>query len=282
MTRSTFRIGMVQMAMSEDRRANVRKAVEGVGEAADKGADVVCLPELFTSLYFPAARDSRQSPEKIPGPTTRALSAAASESRVIIVGGSIFEEGGRSHYNTCLLFDQNGRVVTKYRKVHIPQDEHYFEQDYFRPGKSYAVAKTSVGRIGTLICFDQWYPEPARVNRLLGADVLFYPTAIGWVRGIEQAEGDWKQAWEAVQVGHAIANSVVVCAVNRVGTEGKTTFWGGSFVCDQFGRVLFRAGDKEGVYSVDVPTGLGKLVEEGWGFMRNRKQRSYRAITEGA
>ena len=278
MTGSAVRIGMVQMAMSEDRGSNVEKAARGVEEAARKGADVVCLPELFGSLYFPAARGSRQEPERVPGPTSRELSAAAKENGVILVGGTVYEKSGGSRYNTCLLFDQKGRVASKYRKVHIPQDDHYFEQDYFEPGRSYAVAKTSAGRIGTLVCFDQWYPEAARVERLMGADILFYPTAIGWVRGIEQAEGDWKRAWETVQVGHAIANSVVVCAVNRVGTEGETTFWGGSFVCDQFGKVVLRAGGDEGVYTADVPVGLGRQVEEGWGFMRNRKPLTYGAI----
>ncbi|MDE1858165.1 MAG: peptidyl-arginine deiminase, partial [Thaumarchaeota archaeon] len=144
----------------------------------------------------------------------------------------------------------------------------------------YAVAKTKKGDFGTLICYDQWYPEAARVNRLMGADVIFYPTAIGWVRGIEPVEGDWKRAWEAVQVGHAIANSAVVCAVNRVGTEGDTSFWGGSFVCDQFGKLLFRAGEEEGAFTVDCDLGLGRTVEEGWGFMRNRQKSTYGPVAK--
>jgi agmatine deiminase len=174
-----------------------------------------------------------------------------------------------------LVFDKNGRTISKYRKMHIPQDEHYFEQDFFDPGKGYVVAKTDWGKVGTLICFDQWYPEAARMERLMGAEVLFYPTAIGWVKGIEPVEGDWKKAWEAVQVGHAISNSIVVCAVNRVGTEGDTKFWGGSFVCDQFGKVLLRAEDKPGVFTVDCDLALGGAIEDGWGFMRNRKAASY-------
>ena len=278
---SSVRVGMVQMSMSDDRDANVRKAKEGVSEAAERGADVVCLPELFASRYFPATRSSRQAPERIPGPTSRELASAARLSRVVLVGGTVFEESRGSRYNTCLVFDRKGKTVSKYRKVHVPQDEHYYEQDYFSSGRGYSVADTSAGRIGTLVCFDQWYPEAARVNRLMGAEMLFYPTAIGWVDGIEQAEGDWKQAWEAVLVGHAIANSVAVCAVNRVGKEGGTTFWGGSFVCDQFGKVLVRAGGEEGVFTADVPTGLGKMGEEGWGFLRNRKGQTYSAIAKG-
>jgi len=274
----TVRLGIVQMSMSNDHLENIESAVSFVGEAARRGAQAVCLPELFASRYFPTARTSREHPESIPGPTCHVLSASARKNRVTLVGGSVFEKRGGRRYNTCLVFDESGRTISKYRKIHIPQDEHYFEQDYFNPGDRYAVAKTSWGKLGTLICFDQWYPEAARIETLMGAEILFYPTAIGWVRGIEPVEGDWKNAWEAVQVGHAISNSVVVCAVNRVGTEGDTTFWGGSFVCDQFGKVLFRAGDRPGVFTVDCDLGLGKTVEEGWGFKRNRRPGTYAGI----
>ena len=278
LARDKVRLGMVQMSMGEDRRANQRKAERYIREAASQGADVVCLPELFLSRYFPTTRGSFEKAEEIPGPTSRWLSERAKESKVILVGGSIFERDGRHRYNTCLVFDENGKRVSKYRKVHIPQDEHYYEQDYFRAGDGYSVARTAKGRLGTLICFDQWYPEAARVNRIMGAEILFYPTAIGWVDGIEMAEGDWKLAWEAVQVGHAIANSVVVCTVNRVGREGPTTFWGGSFVCDQFGKVLLRGDDREGALTVDCDPGLGEEIEAGWGFFRNRRKRTYSAI----
>ena len=274
------RIGLVQMTMSKDVNTNLNKALSGVDEAAKKGAGVVCLPELFAWRYFPATRNSHQVPQSIPGPVSHALSESARKNGVVLVGGTIFEKAGNSRYNTCLVFDEKGRTLSKYRKVHIPQDEHYFEQDYFSSGTKYKVAKTRTGGVGTLICFDQWYPEAARVNRIMGADMLFYPTAIGWVKGIEPVEGDWRQAWESVQVGHAIANSVVVCAVNRVGPEGGTNFWGSSFVCDQFGKVLFRAGREEGVFTVDCDLGLAKTVEEGWGFMQNRKKKTYSAILD--
>jgi predicted amidohydrolase len=274
------RLGLVQMSMSESIDMNLAAAVEGIEEAARKRADIVCLPELFAWRYFPVTRKSRQVPQPIPGEVSRALSQAARKNGVVLVGGSIYEKAGASNYNTCLVFDAKGRTVSTYRKVHIPQDEHYYEQDYFRPGSRFTVARTAKGNLGTLVCFDQWYPEAARVNRLMGAEILFYPTAIGWVKGIDPVEGDWKRAWEAVQVGHAIANSVVVCAVNRVGIEGDTTFWGGSFVCDQFGKVLLRAGDKEGVFTADCDLALGNTIEGGWGFMRNRKKSAYSAITE--
>lgn len=280
MTKRRLRLGLVQMSMTDDLDANVQRALSGVAAASKNGAQIVCLPELFAWRYFPATRDSRQAPQRIPGPLSRVLSQSAAKNGVVLVGGTIFEKSGGSRYNTCLVFDEKGKVLSKYRKVHIPQDEHYYEQDYFESGDRYAVTMTDRGAIGTLVCFDQWYPEAARVNRLMGAEVLFYPTAIGWVKGIEPVEGDWKQAWESVQVGHAIANSVIVCAVNRVGTEGDTTFWGGSFVCDQFGKMIFRAGDTEGVFTVDCDLGLAKTVEDGWGFMRNRKKSTYSAITK--
>ncbi|MDG6957735.1 MAG: acyltransferase [Nitrososphaerota archaeon] len=280
MEQEKVRLGLVQMSMAEDRRENQRKAQWFIREAAAQGAEIVCLPELFHSRYFPSRRGAFEKPEEIPGPTSRWLAAAAKESRVILVGGSIFERDGRRRYNTCLVYDEKGRRVSKYRKVHIPQDEHYYEQDYFRPGDRYAVAKTAKGKLGTLICFDQWYPEAARVNRLMGADIIFYPTAIGRVEGIDMSEGDWRRAWEEVQVGHAIANSVVVCAVNRVGKEGPTTFWGGSFVSDQFGKVLLRADDSEGAFTADCDLRLGRSIEEGWGFLRNRQKGTYVPIAK--
>lgn len=278
MTRSV-KLGIVQMKMSVGGQSNLQKAADMVSEVAELGAEIVCLPELFSSRYFPAERDSKATPEQVPGPTTMALSKAARKDGVVLIGGSIYEESGAKRYNTSVIFDEKGKVVSKYRKVHIPQDKHYYEQDYFSPGNGYSVANTSRGKIGTLVCFDQWYPEPARISKLMGAEVLFYPTAIGWVRGIEPVEGDWKAAWEAVQVGHAISNSTVVCAVNRVGIEGKTTFWGGSFVSDQFGKVLFRAGDREGVFVVPCDLGLAQTIEGGWGFLRNRKPRTYSRIS---
>ena len=266
--------------MSGDRDENLKKAVEMIGEAAERGAEVVCLPELFGLRYFPAERGSRVRPETIPGPMTRMLAEVSKKNSIVLIGGSIFERAGGKSYNTCLVFSEKGNILGKYRKVHLPEDEHYYEQDYFEPGTRYSVVETSRGRLGTLICFDQWYPEAARINRLMGADILFYPTALGWVKGVEQVEGDWKQAWEAVQVGHAVANSLVVCAVNRVGVEDEITFWGDSFVCNQFGNVLLRAGNGEGVFVVECHLDLQRIVEEGWGFLRNRKKKTYGALTE--
>ncbi|MDA4116728.1 MAG: acyltransferase [Thaumarchaeota archaeon] len=272
-------LGLVQMAMNDDRGANISKAVAKVDEAARKGASIICLPELFTSRYFPQGRDAKVDAESIPGPTTKVLSERARELKVSIVGGSICEKGqdGR-FYNTSVVFGPSGKILGKYRKVQIPQDESFFEKDYFSGGKAYRVFKTPLAKLGVLICFDQWYPEPARIDRLMGAQILFYPTAIGRVDGIEETEGDWEQAWEAVQRGHAISNSMVVAAVNRVGKEGRMSFWGGSFVCDQFGKILAKAGDTEAVIVATCDLELGKQVEEGWGFLRNRKPATYRKL----
>lgn len=274
------RIGIVQMGMVADREKNLDKAVRMVGEAARKGAQVVCLPELFNSLYFPRLEDARPSAEPIPGPTSRALSRAARENGVVLVGGSIYERDEGAFYNTSTIFDEDGSLLGRYRKVHIPNDPGFYEQSYFAPGGEYSVFETRHCRLGSLICFDQWYPEPARVERLLGAEVLFYPTAIGWVRGVDPAEGDWHEAWEVVQRGHAISNGLLVCAANRVGEEGELSFWGRSFVCDQFGTVLARAGEAEEVLVVKCDLELGREVEEGWGFLRNRRPRTYGRLTE--
>jgi len=272
-------LGLVQMSMASEKKRNLEKAARMVSEAAAKGANVVCLPELFNSPYFPQYEKGKGEPETIPGPTSRALSKAATKSGVVLVGGSIYEKSGSRLYNTSVVFDQQGKLLGQYRKVHVPYDSHYFEKNYFSSGRGYRAIRTSFGNLGPLICFDQWYPEPARICRLQGAQMLFYPTAIGWVRGIEPVEGDWKESWEAVQRGHAISNSVVVCAVNRVGEEGDMTFWGGSFVVDQFGKVLLRAGEAEGVFVVPTRLTLGDEVEDGWGFMRNRRPSTYRRIS---
>jgi predicted amidohydrolase len=274
-------LGLVQMSMSEDRDENLSKALGMIEEAASKGSRIICLPELFTSRYFPQTEKSEIKPEKIPGPMSRFLSKAARKNHVVIVGGSIYETDGKKRYNTSAVFDENGKMLGKYRKVHIPQDESFYEQDYFSSGTTYPTFETSHGRIGALICFDQWYPEPARIERLEGAEVLFYPTAIGTVADIEQFEGGWHETWEAVQRGHAISNSIVVVAVNRVGKEGKMKFWGGSFVYDQFGKLLARAGAKEEVLAVECDLSLGESVEKGWGFLRNRVPSTYFKITSG-
>ena len=273
-------IGLAQMRVGKTKSENLKRAASFVASASRDGAQIVCLPELFATPYFPRMKTSNVEPETIPGPTSAALSKVARENRVVLVGGSVFEVSATRRFNTSMVFDERGRLLGKYRKVHVPSDPGFYEQDYFDPGQSYCAKQTRFGKVGTLICFDQWYPEAARATRLLGAEMVFYPTAIGTVRGIEQSEGSWKDAWEAVQRGHAIANSVVVAAANRVGKEGDTDFWGGSFVCDQFGKVLARAGPKETVLIAECDLDLGTEVEQGWGFIKNRRPETYRRLVE--
>ncbi len=262
-------IGLVQMSMSEDPEGNLRKAVRMIGEASERGAQIVCLPELFTTTYFPqydtvdGRRRERAPHETVPGPTTDTLSRAAARSQVILVGGSIYERDGERFFNTAPVFDQGGRMLGRYRKTHIPHDEHFYEQSYFEPGDTgFQVYATDRGRIGVMICYDQWYPEAARMNALKGAEMVFYPTAIGKVEGIEQQEGDWQQAWENVMRGHAIANGMVVAACNRVGAEDKMEFWGGSFVIDAFGKTLARGSDREEVVLATVDLEHGENCQE--------------------
>ncbi len=273
-------LGLIQMAMSREREENLSKALRMINEAASKGAKLVCLPELFSTKYFPQEKGSNVKPEKIPGPTSKFLSMAAMKNRVALVGGSIYESDRKRNYNTSLVFDERGRMLGKYRKVHIPEDESFYEQNYFSSGDSYKVFPTSAGKVGVLICFDQWYPEPARAYKLLGADILIYPTAIGTVDGIKQTEGKWQDAWEGVQRGHAISNSMIVAAVNRVGKENDMKFWGGSFVYNQFGTLLARAGKKEEVLIVECDLSLGKQIEQGWGFLGNRHPKTYTKLVE--
>jgi predicted amidohydrolase len=280
-------IALAQMKMAPEPSGNRERAVDLIREAKRKGADIVCLPELFTSPYFaqyenPDGAEKSEIPmETIPGDTARRLSECARENGIIVVAGSIYERDGDARYNTCMTFDRDGSMLGKYRKTHIPHDESYFEQHYFAPGDlGFRVYQTGKGRIGTLICYDQWFPEAARVNALMGAEMVFYPTAIGRVRGCSGEEGDWQQAWENVMRGHAIANGMVVAAVNRAGSEDRMDFWGGSFVIDAFGKTLVRAGSDERVVTADVDLEHGRNVREGWRFFYNRRPDLYGKIVE--
>ena len=281
MNRNEITLGLVQMSMTADKEKNLDKAVKMIVSASKKGAHIVCLPELFTSPYFPQeeAFDAKSIAEFIPGPTTDRLSQAAKENKVILVGGSVCEIYKNKLFNTTVVFDQKGKAIGKYRKMHIPQDPQFYEQNYFEKGDmNYQVIDTNIAKIGTLICYDQWYPEAARINSLMGADIIFYPTAIGTVDGVEQKEGSWQEAWENVQRGHAIANSVIISAVNRVGKEGRMNFWGGSFVADQFGKILVRGDNKEKVIIAKCNLDLGKDIREGWRFFYNRRPDTYQKI----
>ncbi|MBS3067869.1 carbon-nitrogen hydrolase [Candidatus Micrarchaeota archaeon] len=296
--RKEVTLGLIQMSMTQSASENLEKAIKKIELAAKKDAQIVCLPELFTSPYFPQEEKANVSEyaEKIPGLTSKALSEVAKENFVVLVAGSIFEKSGKKHYNTTMVFDESGKMLGKYRKMHIPHDPNFYEQHYFAQGDiGYKVFKTQYAKLGTLICYDQWFPEAARINALLGAEIIFYPTAIGWSKNIEQTEGNWQEAWEAVQRGHAIANSCVVATVNRVGTENdmicpsgqisrnnnsSMTFWGGSFVYDQFGKLLAHGSVREEIIIAKCNLELSKQVREGWRFFYNRRPETYKKILE--
>jgi len=278
------KLGLVQMAMHEDIDSNLEKALGLIDAAAIKGANIVCLPELFASPYFPQKEkaDAERFAEKIPGRISDALSDSARKNKVVIVGGSIFEkDDDGKFYNTTVVFDDHGKLLGKYRKMHIPNDPNFYEQSYFKPGDlGFRVFETRYGKLGTLICYDQWFPEAARINALMGADIIFYPTAIGTVDGVDQEEGNWQNAWTSVQAGHAISNGVAVVAVNRVGREGSMKFWGGSFVSSQFGTILAKGSNKEEIIMAEVDLSLGEKVKDGWGFFRNRRPETYKKLVE--
>ncbi|MCC6953571.1 MAG: carbon-nitrogen hydrolase [Deltaproteobacteria bacterium] len=281
---NTLRVGLVQMGMTADVSSNLEKAGRMIGDAARAGAEMICLPELFASPYFCTVEHAPVDySEPIPGRTSQALSEFARKHRVVLVGGSIHEKTQETParlFNTTVVFDEAGNDIGHYRKMHIPHDPEFYEKNYFLPGDlGYQVFSTKKANVSALICFDQWFPEAARASALLGASVLFYPTAIGTVQGIDEWEGRWQESWENSMRGHAIANSVWVCAVNRVGREGRSEFWGGSFVCDPWGKTIVRAGSGEEIVVQEINLDLGPKVSEGWGFMRNRRPTSYGLIT---
>ena len=278
-----LRIALVQMQVSEDPDANLEKAVARVDEAARAGAQVVCLPELFRSRYFCQAEDSARFAlaESIPGASTDALSKVASARQVTVIA-SLFERRAEGLYhNTAVAIGENGRILGSYRKMHIPDDPLYYEKFYFTPGDlGFPVFPSRHAQLGTLVCWDQWFPEAARLAALGGAQVLFYPTAIGW-QFDEAAEVDRAQhdAWETVQRGHAIANGVFVAAVNRVGREDGIRFWGQSFVADPFGVVLARASsDREEILQVECDLARIEEVRRNWPFLRDRRIDAYSGI----
>ncbi len=279
---SKQKIGLIQIAVGDDPDRNLAHALDMTRAAIRGGARIICLQELFRTPYFPQYddRDASAYAETIPGPVTRAFSALAREEGVVIIAPIYERAADGKHYNTAVVIDADGRMLPTYRKVHIPFDPLFYEKTYFRPGDGYRVYNTRYGRIAVLICYDQWFPEAARAVALRGAEIIFYPTALGRIAGEEEPpEGDWRDAWETVQRGHAIANSVHVAAVNRVGTEGDIRFFGSSFVSDAFGNVLARAGEGEEILVVAVDLSMNEFVREGWGFFRNRRPETYELLT---
>jgi N-carbamoylputrescine amidase len=281
-------LGLVQMRCGLDPEANMARAVAGVREAAGRGAQIVCLQELFRSQYFCQTEDHDHFAlaEPIPGPSTERLCALASELEVVIVA-SLFEKRAEGLYhNTAAVIDADGTYLGKYRKMHIPDDPQYYEKFYFTPGDlGFRAWDTRFGRIGVLVCWDQWYPEAARLTALSGAQILFYPTAIGWLPGEKAEHGAQQQAaWETIQRGHAIANGVYVCAVNRVGHEGDPAggleFWGGSFVSDPGGRLVVKAGPGEEVLTAMCDLAKVDISRTHWPFLRDRRIDAYGDLTK--
>lgn len=280
--RNTVSIGLIQTAVSDDVFFNMKKTAEKVEEAAKEGAQIVCLQELYRTKYFPQdeKRDALDLAETIPGASTKMFSELAKTHDIALVVPVFERTANGKYYNSAAVIDADGKILGAYRKVHVPNDPCFYEKNYFEPGnKGYAVYKTKYARVGVLICYDQWFPEPARINTLMGAEIIFYPTAIGNFKNDISADGDWHDAWKTVQRGHAITNGVHIAAVNRVGEEGQLKFWGGSFVCDSFGIVLKEASDeKDEVLVTKVDLSKNKEIQEGWGFLDNRRPDTYGAL----
>lgn len=271
------RIGLIQMDMVQDPGDNLRRAAINVKSAARNGAKIICLPELFRTRYFAQhiRSDATMLAETVPGETTGLFSEIAKRCDVVIIV-PVYEKTTRGrYYNAAVVIDADGSLHAPYHKVHIPQDPGFYEKGYFYPGNEYKVYHTRYGCFGVLICFDQWFPEAARSVALMGAPLIFYPTAIGQPLHFDPLEGDWQDSWELIQRSHAIANSVHVAAVNRVGTEGNIRFFGGSFVCDSFGKLITRAGNKEEIILADLDLSMNREVQESWGFFRNRRPDTY-------
>jgi len=290
-----YKVGLVQMSMGPVPEANLEAAVGHIREAARQGANIVCLPELFRAQYFCQREDTRlfDLAEPIPGPSTQRLAAVAREARVAIIA-SLFERRAPGLYhNTAVTLNPDGAIISVYRKMHIPDDPLYYEKYYFTPGDlGFKAVDTAFGRVGTLVCWDQWYPEGARITALQGAEVLFYPTAIGWHPAEKHEFGAAQyDAWQTIQRAHAIANGVYVAGVNRVGQEqgdilGNRVegpgleFWGGSFLADPFGRIIAKASHTaEEILIADIDLALMEDTRRNWPFLRDRRIDAYAPIT---
>ncbi len=281
------KVGIVQMSCSADKQTNLQKAIEKVKEAAAKGARIVCLQELFTSLYFCDVEDYEnfKLAEPIPGPSSEALGKIAKELGVVIIA-SLFEKRTQGIYhNTTAILDADGTYLGKYRKMHIPDDPAYYEKFYFTPGDlGYKVFNTKFAKIGVLICWDQWYPEASRITALMGAEILFYPTAIGWATSQDEDTNiEQYNAWQTIQRSHSVANGLHVVSVNRVGLEqeGAMKFWGGSFITNPFGSILYKAShENEEVHVEELDLDKTDRYRTHWPFLRDRRIDSYQQITK--
>lgn len=274
------KLGLIQMSTTDNPAANLARALERIESAADKGAQIVCLQELFRSRYFCQNEDQRnfKLAEAIPGPSTEALCAVAHKKEIVIVASLFERRSAGIYHNTAVVIDADGSIAGTYRKMHIPDDPLYYEKFYFTPGDlGFPSFQTRYAKIAALVCWDQWFPEGARSAALSGAQILFYPTAIGWIpnepRTVAQNQ---RSAWELIQRSHAIANGVFVASVNRVGREGKIKFWGHSFVAGPFGEIVAHAGgEREEILLAECVLGKIEETRQSWPFLRDRRIDAY-------
>lgn len=273
-------IGLIQSKVSSDIPSNISKTEKMIRQATLKGAQIICLQELFQTPYFPQweKMDKNKYAETIPGVTSLAMQKLAKELGVTIIV-PMYEKLGNKFYNTAVVFDNKGKNIGKYHKIHIPHDPGFYEKEYFEHGQlGYKIFQASGVKFAVLICYDQWFPEAAREARLAGAEIIFYPTAVGNIVGYK-AEGDWHDAWETIQRGHAIANSLYVATVNRTGLEGRVQLFGQSFISDPFGKILKRASKtSEEILVQKLDLSKNEFFAEGWGFLRNRRPDTYKNL----
>ena len=280
---STITVGLVQMACSPEADKNLTSAIESICAAAKKGAQIICLPELFLTQYFCQTEDTKNFSlaEPLPGPTSETLSKLAKELEIVLVV-PLFEKRTQGIYhNTAIVIDADGSVAGTYRKMHIPDDPCFFEKFYFTPGDTgFKCFPTRYGRVGVLICWDQWFPEAARLTSLSGAQFLFYPTAIGYQD--EDAKESIQQitAWETIQKSHAISNGVFLGSVNRVGRENALTFWGRSFICNPFGKVIGQADNEPQIVIAQCSLPEIESVRQNWPFLRDRRVDAYQGLSK--
>ena len=277
------KIAAIQTTVSTDLKINLEKTANFVEKAAKKGAQIICLQELYRTIYFPQYQNSEKDlyAETVPGESTRVFSVLAKKYGVVLIV-PVFEKRKTEYFNSAVVIDHTGKLLPTYNKIHIPQDPLFYEKNYFKAGKSgYKIYNTKFGKIAVLICFDQWFPEAARAVTLLGAEIIFYPTAIGHIVGAKSFEGDWHNAWETIMRGHAIANSVNVVAVNRVGREDRLKFWGQSFITNSFGQILKKANSsKTETLIAKLDLSLNKKIRDAWGFFRNRRPDTYTQVSK--
>jgi N-carbamoylputrescine amidase len=280
---STISVGLVQMACSLDASKNLEKAVDSIRAAAKQGAQIICLPELFLTQYFCQTEDpdNFSLAEPLPGPTSTTLSNLAKELQVVLIV-PLFEKRTQGIYhNTAIVIDADGSIAGTYRKMHIPDDPCFFEKFYFTPGDTgFKSFSTRYGKVGVLICWDQWFPEAARLTTLSGAQFLFYPTAIGHQDEDAKVSQQQISAWETIQKSHAISNGVFLASVNRVGRENALTFWGKSFICNPFGEVIGQAEDEPQILIAKCPLSDIESTRQNWPFLRDRRVDAYQGLSK--